>query len=400
MTDGIRSLNGEPARILVVDDEEGILCILAHHLGKYGAPVRTASCPAEAYDVISESEFDVILTDVTMPGEDGITFLGKVHERLPDVPVIIMTGYAKLQYAVDAIKNGAFDFIHKPFDFAHLDSVIAKAIKFSYLRRLERNYNAELEKTVIRRTNELKETLAELDAAREALFTATQQKNRFMSTITHEMRTPMNGVIGALELLMDEELTGSRREYAVLARQASDNMLDLIDRLLSFADGTTRSPVVPNAWMDIAGTIGAVAREHRPQFAAKGLAFDVLIDSALPERIMCDREKLSRLLDILLGNSLKFTEQGFVRLDVSEQNKDGRGAVRFCVSDSGIGIPEDMLERIFDPFTQVDSSLTRRYGGAGLGLSIARQISLLLNGDLSATSVEGQGSSFHFLMHV
>jgi signal transduction histidine kinase len=312
-----------------------------------------------------------------------------------------MTGFAQLQTAVNAIKNGAFEFIQKPFDFIHLRQVIGKAVEFANLRRMEKNYREELEETVARRTDELKNAVTELDVSRAALLKAARDKSEFMTTITHEMRTPMNGVIGALDLLADADLSGSQREYLLLARQAADNMMELVDRMLSFSDGMARGSVACREELDLPLVLDTAALLHRPRFIEKGLSFDVDLAPAVPRRIKCDKEQFLRLLDILLGNALKFTDRGGVRLEVGPEPDDvPKAAIRVTVRDSGIGIPAGMQERIFDPFIQVDGSLTRRFGGTGLGLSIARQIALLLNGRLWAESTPEEGSNFIFVMQV
>jgi signal transduction histidine kinase len=176
-------------------------------------------------------------------------------------------------------------------------------------------------------------------------------------------------------------------------------MVELVDRMLSFSDGAGRGPVACHEALDLPLVIESAALRHRPRFTEKGLSFHVVLAPDLPRRINCHREQLERLLDIVLGNALKFTEKGGATLAVAPEEDDGRGAtIRLTVTDSGIGIPAEMLERIFDPFIQVDGSLTRRFGGAGLGLSIARQIALLLNGRIWAESTPGEGSSFVFVM--
>ncbi len=386
--------------ILVVDDESDIRQMISICLAQSNLRVTVAENPEEAYRILDEQEFDVILTDVMMPGEDGITFLGKVHERLPHVPVIIMTGYAQLQMAVNAIKNGAFEFIHKPFDFIYLRKIVDKAVTFTRLQRLEKNYRSELEETVALRTEELKAAVAQLNSARMALLKASHEKSEFLATVSHEMRTPMNGVIGGLELLADSGLKGSQNEYLLLARQAADNMVELVDRMLSFTCASGRRAGGCHETLDLPVAIESVAMSHRGKFADKGLSFDVQLSPGLPRHILCDSEQFARLLDILLGNAFKFTEKGGARLDIELERMEGEQAIiRVVVADSGIGIPQEMLDRIFEPFTQVDSAKNRRFGGVGLGLSIARQIAQILNGQIHVESVPGEGSRFEFIMH-
>ncbi|KAB0669408.1 response regulator [Oryzomonas sagensis] len=395
MTSSAGPLDRRPPHILVVDDEEDILRLITFGLEQSGFRISTAGHATGARRLLQDDQFDTIITDVMMPDEDGITFLGDIHRRLPDTPIIIMTGYAQFQVAVNAIKNGAFDFISKPFDLLYLQNVVAKAVNYSKLLRMEKNYRAELEAAVVARTGELKNALTELEKTRTALLGAANEKSEFMATITHEMRTPMNGVIGALDLLADTDTSGVQKEYLEMARQSAEKMLELVDRVLSFRNGFSHTAATGRGFLDLPSTMERLARDHRERFAEKKLSLDVWIAPDIPRRIACDGEQLYRLLGILLENALKFTDAGGVCLEVAAGSPED-SCVCFTVRDSGSGIPDDMLERIFEPFVQVDSSLTRRFGGVGLGLSIARHIATLLDGRLWAENRPGAGCSFHF----
>lgn len=392
---GVVSADDKP-RVLVVDDEPDIRHMLSLCLEKINLRVTCAASAAEACRFLVQDQYDVIISDVMMPGEDGIAFLKHVHESWPDLPVILMTGHAQLQMAVNAIKNGAFDFVHKPFDFEHMRKIVMRAINYRTMQKIEKNYRAELEETVMRRTAELRASIAELDFARAALQRASLDKSTFMSTVSHEMRTPMNGVIGSLDLLVDENLTGAAAEYLVMARQSADDMMTLIDQLLSFSvhsvqhGGSTLRDL-----LDIQTLMQSIIAEQQPLFARKGLKLSLRMADDLPRQMWSDREKLTRLFELLLGNALKFTRQGEVSLDVMLISSSKEGDMLVCtLTDSGIGIPEEKLEQVFEPFFQVDGSFTRRYEGVGLGLTIARQNVLLLNGSIRAEHVPAGGSRF------
>jgi signal transduction histidine kinase len=382
--------------ILVVDDEPEILRMLSICLEKSSFHVSTAENTADAARMLSEEQFDVIISDVIMPGEDGIAFLGSVHESWPELPVILMTGHAQLQMAVNAIKNGAFDFVHKPFDFDHLRKIITRAVNYCHLQRMEKNYRSELEETVAQRTAELKASMVELDFARASLQQAATDKSTFMSTISHEMRTPMNGVIGSLELLAEENLNGDAAEYLAMARQSADNMMALIEQLLSFnASVVQNSGTLRHERFDLHLLLHTIIEAQQPHFSRKGLTLSLRIAENLPRLLWADREKLCRLMEILVGNALKFTAQGTVVLEAVPMNfAPEEDQLLLTVSDSGCGIPVGMLERIFEPFVQGDGSFARRHEGVGLGLSIARQIALLLNGHLWAEHNPSGGSRF------
>ncbi|MFA7406090.1 MAG: hybrid sensor histidine kinase/response regulator [Pelobacteraceae bacterium] len=385
------------SHILVVDDEAEIRQVVALCLKVIGARITCAKDVAEACRMLQQEAIDVIVSDVMMPGEDGLEFLARVHESWPEIPVVLMTGHAQLQMAVEAIKNGAFDFIHKPLDFELLRKIVERAINYSNLKRIEKNYRAELEQMVAIRTADLRKAMVELDFARSALLNAATDKSAFMSTVSHEMRTPMNGVIGSLDLLSGENLSGAAAEYLAMARQSADNMVALINQLLSFNSLVAQGVgTLHHDLIDLQTLLRTIIVEQQPLFLRKGVALALKIADDVPRQIWIDREKLSRLFEILLGNALKFTEHGAVTLAVSRTSSETEGELLLCtVTDSGIGIPDGMLERIFEPFVQGDASLTRRFEGVGLGLAIARQNALLLNGRLWAEHVSDGGSRFN-----
>ena len=386
--------------VLVVDDESQLVVMVAGFLRESGFNISTAENAADAYNLLQQEPYDAILTDVMMPGEDGVTFLGRVHKAWPDLPVILMTGYAQLQMAIDAIKNGAFDFIHKPYDITHLGKIVERAVNYTKLLRMENNYRAELEETVTCRTTELKNAMIELDCARSALLKSASERNEFMSNISHEMRTPMNGIIGGLSLLEEEVTTAEGKCYFAMVQQSANSMVALINQLLVFARGVNQGGgAVHCDLISIVTELDDLMAKYRSDFDLRGISLTLNIAPAVPCQIWADKRHLNSLLGLLLGNALKFTDKGAVTLEVSkEDNGDEHAFLIFDVTDTGIGVPGGMLERIFEPFVQGDGSLTRRHGGVGLGLAIARQYSLILNGRLWAEHVPGGGSSFKFRM--
>ncbi len=392
--------------ILVVDDEADIRQMIALCLQKCRFRITCAADVAEACKLLALEQFDAIISDVMMPGEDGIVFLGRVHNSWPDIPVILMTGHAQLQMAVNAIKNGAFDFVCKPFDIDHLRKLIMRAVNYRNLQLMEKNYRIELENTVALRTSELRESMVELDFARTALQQFTAAKSTFMSTVSHEMRTPMNGVIGCLDLMAEEGVSGAAQEYLAMARESAGKMMSMINQLLSFnALNFQNSGAHLHDLLDVQSLLHSIVVEQRPAFLRKKLDLSLHIADDMPRHIWSDREKLCRLFEILLGNALKFTDYGAVSLSAScvssNDAVDGAGDTFVCtVTDTGIGIPDGMLERIFEPFVQGDGSFTRRFEGVGLGLAIARQNAMLLDGHLWAEHVSEGGSRFNVTLKI
>jgi len=182
--------------ILIVDDEEDILAMLSTCLKDSGYLVSTATNIKDAFLLVAENDFNAIVTDVIMPGEDGIFFLTALHRQQPKLPVIIMTGCAQFDVAIEAIKNGAFDYIQKPFDCRYFSKIVDKAVDMDRLKRMEIRYRNELEEMVALSMKELKEATVELFDTRSRLLKEVSSKSEYLFAITHEMRTPMNGVVG------------------------------------------------------------------------------------------------------------------------------------------------------------------------------------------------------------
>lgn len=237
MTTSHHDIDQPKPRVLIVDDEAESCHILGICLDKNNYQINFAKDAQDAFNLMEQEPYDVLVTDVMMPGEDGISLLGRLHKTCPDVPVIVMTGNYRLQMAIDAMKNGAFDFVSKPLEFDHMRIIVDRAVNFSKLLRMEKNFRAELEEKVTVRTLEMEGVMSRLDDARLALSERVNEKNEFMVTLSHEMRTPMHGVMGGLALLEDEVVSAEGKKYLEIARQSADNMAVLIDELLTFRRG-------------------------------------------------------------------------------------------------------------------------------------------------------------------
>lgn len=273
-----------------------------------------------------------------------------------------------------------------------LDITAMKVLELS-----DAEYKQRLEALVAFRT-------AELEESRNQAESASQAKTTFLSTVSHEIRTPMNAIVGFAHIFDRSNLSRSQKDHLEKIRLSAETLLGVINDVLDISKieaGKLELERVPFSLHNTLDTVRSIV-----EFAAdsKGLKLDLRVADAVPARLMGDPKRISQILLNLMNNAVKFTSYGSVSLDVAmeEEGKNEAGGLSvtlaFSVMDTGIGLSEEQMSRLFQPFTQADSSVTRKYGGTGLGLAISKQLVEIMGGNIGVASTLGKGSTFHFTL--
>jgi two-component system, sensor histidine kinase len=401
-----------PAKILITEDELIVALDLQVRLKRLGYDVvGIASSGDDAILQVQDRQPDLVLMDIMLHGEmDGVEASQLITKEC-DVPVIFLTANADQSTLERAGATYPFSYLIKPFKERELKFSIDMALYHHSTARQLREAHDELEQRVQARTAELaasntalqnelqqhQKTLAELREAQFVAKCADHAKNEFLATISHELLTPMNGIVGMVEMLMDNAPTPLQREQLGVVQVSADTLLNIINDLLDFSR-------IEEGTMELSPTAFSV-REQIESFLSplisraqeKALRFSWYIETGVPEQIVADHARIGQVLINLVSNAIKFTERGGIDVRIAKISQDEcRAYLRFSIRDTGIGVPEDKQKVIFEPFVQADSSFSRRYGGTGLGLSISARLVSMMGGTIELESKSGAGSTFHF----
>jgi len=369
----------EMGRLLVVDDNEMNRDMLSRRFSRQGYEVVVAENGGRALDLVESESFDVVFLDIMMPDIDGFEVLRRIRDRysMVELPVIMVTAKEHDENVIEALKLGANDYVTKPINF---QVVLARTRTQLQIRGLQK----------------------ELALARDAATKASTAKTDFLASMSHEIRTPMNAIIGMAELLAETRLDDEQKEYVKILDAAGCSLMDLISDILDISKIEAGHLELESVDFSPRDIVLETCRIMETRAREKMLSLEWSAEAGVPERLRGDPARLRQVLINLVSNAVKFTEKGgiFIRME-RETGASALGkaaALRFTVEDTGIGIPAEKVETVFERFTQADSSTTRKYGGTGLGLAICRRIVERMGGRILVESDEGKGSRFIFFV--
>lgn len=368
----------------------------------------------------ADQPYAMAFVDMRMPsGWDGVETIEHLWQVDPRLEVVICTAFS--DHAWDDVlqrlghNKEKLLILRKPFDPIEVQQLADCLTQKWHLARQAQLRLDDLEASVNQRTEELRtanqdliRNNTELDAARTQALQASQAKSDFLATTSHELRAPMNGIIGMVHLLLDTDLTEEQCEYTDIVLDSGNTLLNMINNVLDYSKIETDSLDIEAVDFDLQVTLEETLTLMQAKAREKNLKLTSIIQTDVPTAVRSDPARVGQILYNLLSNAIKFTDTGEVIIDVacaqppaslpeeSDNLEMQPGLVKISVRDTGVGIPTDAQPHLFEAFTQADSSLTRQYGGSGLGLTISKRLAEKMGGSIGFESTPGHGSTFWF----
>ena len=352
-------------------DQKLVESSLASGKGGMDYQIITAGTLSEGMDILSKEPIDVVLLDLHLPDSQGYETFSQLFEKFPQVPIIVLSSKGSEELAIATVAHGAQDYLSKELV---LDSYwLFRTIRYAIGRAQLRN---------------------ELNKAKQEAENLTKLKAEFVATMSHEIRTPINGVIGMTSLLLRSNLSPEQREKIEVIKFSGEALLAIINDILDMSKAEAGKIELEEQDFSLESLLHQTIKLFHSEASQKSVELLIEVDSNLPPVVYADPARLRQVLFNLIGNAVKFTHQGAVKVLVKKVLVGNSPFVRIEVKDSGIGIPPEASEKLFSPFSQADSSMARKYGGTGLGLAISKRLVALLKGGIGFSSIIGKGSVF------
>lgn len=386
-------------KILIIDDDDVDRLAIQRALSKTDLQfdvVEGTSC-ADAVSLMSATPFDCVFLDYGLPDGDGLTLVQNLRRMEMSTPLIVLTGQGDEQIAVDLMKAGATDYLTKSrISPERLLQVIQNAVRIHQAEQEAQRANKRLRETnelLLCQNQELEIQRQQIHLQNLKLLETSRLKSQFLATMSHELRTPLNAIIGFSQLLLRPNKSLIEPHHRDIIERILNNgkhLLMLLNEILDFSKLEAGSLEIKPRLFDIENLIRATVWELRSLADEKQL--DLELNIRLTDvQVVSDPDRLRQVLVNLLSNAIKFTSKGKVWLDVTEPSPD---LVEIAICDTGIGISPEDMKYIFEPFRQLDQTITRKHTGTGLGLALTKSLVQMMNGKIVVESQVGEGSTF------
>ena len=387
-------------KILIVDDDAVDRMAIERSLLKTNLQfdLREAENSESAVHILKSVEFDCVFLDYWLPDQDGLHLVKTLKGMGLTVPLVVLTGQGDEQIAVDIMKAGASDYLSKSrISPERLARILQNVVRLHRAEMSAKQANQRLRETnqqLLEQNQALAEQRAQIELQNIKLVEVSELKSQFLATISHELRTPMNAIMGFSQLLLQQypdPLTESQTDMVERVFQNSQNLLEMLNEVLDFSKVESGHLMLNPEDFNVGHLVILTVEELKALAIKKRINIKVETQLSSP-LVYSDQECVRRILTNLVSNAVKFTDEGSVVVSITSVHPEDH--IVLSVQDTGIGIPSQSLSVIFEPFRQVDQTVTRQYSGTGLGLAITDSLAKAIGGTVSVESQIGVGSKF------
>ncbi len=375
-------------KVLIIDDDIGLCNSLKYLFEDHDSEVVTANNGEEGLRIFESFNPDIVLVDLHMPGIGGHVVISNIAKKDPETPIIVVSGTGVIKDAVLAMNYGAWEFIQKPIlNFDDLELTVFRALEKRELLRENREYKENLERLVIERTEKLKQTIEELNIAKEKAESSDRLKSQFLAQISHEIRTPLNGIMTSLSILkmeLEDRGIGDLITDFERINQSSERIIRTVELILNMSEVQIGTYTPKFETVNVNTAVENVLKNFEHKIKMKGLVLVKQFEGEILKQL--DQYSFEQIIINLIDNAYKFTENGQINIVINSEKQ----VLKIC--DTGIGISEEYLPEIFKPFNQEDKGYTRTYDGNGLGLPLSKKYCELNNIEIKINSKKNEGT--------
>lgn len=394
--------DSEKFKILFIDDEPASLTAFKSVFRDY-YDIRLASSAEEGYQIMQRESIDIVISDQRMPGMSGVDFLHRIRVEYPDTVRMLITGYSDIDAVVQSINGSMISYyFSKPYDEYDMRVILDNTIEKMKLIKENRDLFGKLEKLVgeltLQKEDLEKEIVRrqsaenELTDAREKAEESSRLKSSLLANLNHEFRTPMNSILGFSDFIRNSDADAEIIEMAGMINYSGKRLLKTLNAIVDLARFEADRQMPNVELVNFSELAGKIINDFKEAANRKGISLSAHIDPKVCSWFT--NSFASLIITNLIDNAIKFTPSGSVRIDVVNEGPVGAEQAVFRIADSGIGIPADFHDKIFDEFRQVSDGLGRNFEGLGIGLALSKKILSRLHGEIEVTSEEGRGAQF------